>query len=167
MGQSIEMWSYSQYENLFELRLVASNQTQRKEKNSSVAKVPKVKTGYEMYSVDEHLEGKDEIVKELFKELQDKVLAFDSEGLIQELARKMYVAYRTNRNFVYVNFRSDRLFLDVSLTVEEIKSVDQSKIRDMRGIGHYGRGYSRYDLHDFDHFEEAMALLKESYLRTQ
>ena len=58
-------------------------------------------------------------------------------------------------------------FLDVALTVEEITSVDKTKIRDMRGVGHHGAGFTRYELGDIDQIEEATALVKESYERTK
>ena len=84
-----------------------------------------------------------------------------------ELARKMYIAYRTHKNFVYLNFRSDRISLDVSLTVEEVTSVDKSKIRDMRGVGHHGAGFTRYELSNMGDLDEATALIRESYDQTK
>ena len=154
MAENIEMWSYNQYSGLFELKLVASSQAKHRESGQKVTKV-----NYDTYSVDEHLEGKSELVKELFKELQERILSFDVEGQIEELARKMYIAYRTNKNFVYVNFRSDRILLDVALTVEQVKSVDKSKIRDMRGVGHHGAGFTRYEFTSRDQIDEATGLV--------
>ncbi len=162
MAENIEMWSYNQYQDLFELKLVASTQAKHKEDGQKVTKV-----NYDTYSVEDQLTGKSDKVKELFKELQERILAFDAEGSIEELARKMYVAYRTNKNFVYLNFRSDRILLDVSLTVEEVTSADKSRIRDMRGVGHHGAGFTRYELSSFDQMDEATALVKESYEQTK
>lgn len=162
MAENIEMWSYNQYPDLFELKLVASSQAKHKENGQKVTKVD-----YDTYSVDDQLAGKSDKVKEMFKELQEKIMVFDTEGMIEELARKMYVAYRTNKNFVYLNFRSDRILLDVALTVEEVTTVDKSKIRDMRGVGHHGAGFTRYELSSLDQLEEATALVKESYERTK
>lgn len=162
MAENIEMWSYNQYPDLFELKLVASSQAKKAENGKKVTKV-----NYDSYSVEDQLEGKSDKVKELFKELQERILAFDSEGMIEELARKMYVAYRTNKSFVYLNFRSDRILLDVALTVEEITSVDKSKIRDMRGVGHHGAGFTRYELSNMDDLDEATALIRESYENTK
>ncbi len=162
MAENIEMWSYNQYQDLFELKLVASTQAKHKENGQKVTKV-----NYDTYSVEDQLAGKSEKVKEMFKELQERILAFDAEGAIEELARKMYVAYRTNKNFVYLNFRSDRILLDVALTVEEVTSADKSRIRDMRGVGHHGAGFTRYELSSFDQMDEATALVKESYEQTK
>lgn len=162
MAENIEMWSYNQYAGLFELKLIASSQAKHRENGQKVTKV-----NYDTYSVDEHLEGKSELVKELFKELQERILSFDVEGQIEELARKMYIAYRTNKNFVYVNFRSDRILLDVALTVEQVKSVDKSKIRDMRGVGHHGAGFTRYEFSSRNQIDEATGLVKESYEQTK
>jgi len=161
MAENIEMWSYNQYPELFELKLVASAQARHKENGQKVTKV-----NYDTYSVEDQLAGKSDKVKEMFKELQEHVMAFGTEGSIEELARKMYVAYRTNKNFVYLNFRSDRILLDIALTVEEVTTVDKSKIRDMRGVGHHGAGFTRYELSSFDQIDEATALVKESYDKT-
>lgn len=162
MAENIEMWSYNQYPDLFELKLVASSQAKEKDNGQKVTKV-----NYDACSVEDQLEGKSEKVKELFKELQERILAFDSEGMIEELARKMYIAYRTNKNFVYLNFRSDRILLDVALTVGEVNSVDASKIRDMRGVGHHGAGFTRYELRKMDELDEATDLVRESYEQTK
>ncbi|MCD8485148.1 DUF5655 domain-containing protein [Candidatus Woesebacteria bacterium] len=165
MAENIEMWSYNQYPDLFELKLVASSQAKKVENGKKVTKV-----NYDSYSVEDQLEGKSEKVKELFNELQERILAFDSEGMIEELARKMYIAYRTNKNFVYLNFRSDRILVDVAMVVEHITSLDASdpaKVRDMRAIGHHGAGYTRYELSSLDQLDEAVALIRESYEQTK
>lgn len=162
MAENIEMWSYNQYQALFELKLVASTQAKHKENGEKVTKVT-----YDIYSVDEHLSGKSEKVKDLFRELQERILAFDIEGSIEELARKMYIAYRTNKNFVYLNFRSDRIFIDVSLPIDEVKSIDKTKVRDMQKVGHHGAGYTRYDLSELEQMDEAIALIRESYQQTK
>lgn len=162
MAENIEMWSYNQYQDLFELKLIASTQAKYKEDGQKITKV-----NYDTYSTDDQLAGKSDKLKELFKELQERILSFDVEGAIEELARKMYIAYRTNKNFVYLNFRSDRILLDIALTIEQITSIDKSKVRDMRGIGHHGAGFTRYELSSLDQLEEAIALIKESYEQTK
>lgn len=162
MAENIEMWSYSLYENLLELSLVASSQANKLNDAKKITKV-----NYDSYTIDHHLEGKTDKLKELFKELQERILAFDPENLIEELVRKVYVAYRTNKNFVYINFRSDHLLLDVCLTLEEIKSIPVSKVRDMRDIGHHGAGFSEYELKEFKDLEEAIKLLREAYESTK
>lgn len=163
MAENIEMWSYNQYPDLFELKLVASSQATKKTENGK--KVTKV--NYDSYSVEDHLEGKSDKVKELFKELQERVMAFASEGGIEELARKMYIAYRTNKNFVYLNFRSSSIYLDVSMSIDDISSVEKSKLRDITKVGHHGAGYTRYELSKMDELDEATALVRESYEQTK
>lgn len=159
MAENIEMWSYNNYENLFELKLVASSQA--KNKNNEDHKVTKI--SYNSYTTNELLSGKSEIIKELFSELQEKILSFDDAGEIEELTRKLYVAYRTNRNFVYINFRADKILIDVAMTIDKVTSLSKEKIRDMRGIGHHGAGYTRYELSTFAQLDEAISLIKESY----
>lgn len=162
MAENIEMWSYNQYPELFELKLVASSQAKKVENGKKVTKV-----NYDSYSVDDQLQGKSDKIKELFRELQERILAFDSEGMIEELARKMYIAYRTNKNFVYLNFRSNSIYLDVSLNIDEISSVEKSKLRDITRVGHHGAGYTRYELSKIDDLDEATALIRESYEQTK
>jgi predicted transport protein len=165
MAENIEMWTYNKYRDILELRLVASSQS--KESGIHEERKRATKISYEEYATSGHLEGKSETVKELFKEIQDRIMAFDNPGAIEEVSRKMYVAYRTNRNFVYINFRNNKLFLDVCLTPDKINSVDKSHIRDVTKVGHHGAGYSRFELNEFDQLEEATKLLKESYESTK
>lgn len=160
MAENIELWSYSRYEEgIFELRAVASSQASVDRSNSKQV----TKGVYETYSVERLLQGKTPLVKELMDELRERIMSLDTDGSIEENPKKHYVSYRTNRNFVYINFRKSSLYIDVPLISEDITSINPDQYRDMRDVGHHGAGYSRFDLNSFDQLDTAMKLIRESY----
>jgi len=106
MSENIELWGYSQYEeNIFELKLIASSQA--KKTTNSAKQISKV--NYSNYSVEDHLKNKSDEVKQLFSAIQEKIFSLESEQKIEENPRKVYLAYKSTRNFLYMMFQSKKL----------------------------------------------------------
>jgi len=165
MAENIEMWTYNKYSDIFELKLAASSQSNKTAQHIEQKRVTKI--DYDEYTIDHYLNWTSEHTKGLYLEIQEHVMDFGELGTIEEVVRKMYVAYRTNRNFVYITFKKDKLYLDVCLKPANIRSIDKSHLRDITRIGHHGAGYSRYELTEFDQIDEAVKLLKEAYDSTK
>jgi len=91
MAENIELRGYSNYENnVFELKLIASSQA--KKTTNAVKQISKV--NYDEYTIEDHLEGKNEKIKELFKALQEKIFALETDQKIEENPRKLYISYK-------------------------------------------------------------------------
>lgn len=162
MAENIELWGYSLYENdIFELKLIASSQA--KKIIGSSKQISKV--NYEEYSVEDHLKNKSENVKKLFNILQEKIFALESDQKIEENPRKHYIAYRTNKNFVEIEFKSKslKLFIDLSeKTIDDPKNL----ARDVSNVGHLGTGEIEVILKNIDDLDYIMKLIEQSYLQS-
>lgn len=163
MSENIELWSYARYENdLFELKLTASSQA-KTSTSSSKSQISKV--NYDEYSVENHLEWKPEKVKELFYRLQEKIFALESDQNIEEIARKIYISYRTSRAFLYMHIQSK--WIKMHLIVDN-KELDDPRWfgRDVSNIWHHGHWNTEVILRNMDDLEYVMKLIEQSYLQS-
>ncbi|MBX7149882.1 DUF91 domain-containing protein [bacterium] len=163
MAENIELWTYSLYENnTFELRSIATSQA-KKNKDTSASKVTQI--SYDDYSVDRLLEKAEPNIKELFDELRERVLNFESEQEIEELPRKHYVAYRTNRAFLYVSIQVSALKIHIIINQKDLNDP-KGMTRDVSKVGHYGYGNTEIILKSMDDLEYVMSFVKQSYLES-
>lgn len=117
MSENIELWSYSLYDSeLFELKLTASSQA-RKSTSRPVEQISKVV--YKNYSFEKHLEGKSDHIKDLFFRLQEMIFSLEAEQKIEENPTKLYISYRTNKNFVYIHIQAKSIKVHMPMKKEE------------------------------------------------
>ncbi len=161
MAENIELWNYSRYEDdLFELKLTASSQARKGGDKKRITKV-----SYEEYDVEHHIKNKSPELKELFKELRERVLALESDHKIEENPRKHYIAYRTNKNFTEFQLQSSSIKIFIDLPKDQLEDP-KDIARDMTNIGHYGTGDVEVVLKNFDDLEYVLALIEQSYLQS-
>lgn len=159
MAENIELWGYARYEdNIFELKLIASSQA--KKTTSTVKQITKV--NYEEYSVEDHLKNKSEQIKELFSALREKIFALESEQKIEEVPRKVYIAYKVGRGFVEVKLQQNSIKIWIDENIEDPKGM----IRDVSNIGKIGNGNSEVTLKSFDELDYVVGLIEQSYLQS-
>ena len=162
MAENIELWGYSRYENdIFELKLIASSQA--KTTTSTAKQISKA--NYNEYSIEGHLKNKNDELKQLFSALQEKIFALESDQKIEENPRKHYIAYRTNKNFVELQFQAKSIKIFIDLQKDELDDP-RGLARDMSNIGHYGTGDSEVILSSLDDLEYIVKLVEQSYLQS-
>lgn len=162
MAENIELWGYSRYENdIFELKLIASSQA--KTTTSTAKQISKA--NYDEYSIEDHLKSKNDELKQLFSALQEKIFALESDQKIEENPRKHYIAYRTNKNFVELQFQAKSIKIFIDLQKDELDDP-RDLVRDMSNIGHYGTGDSEVILSSLDDLEYIVKLVEQSYLQS-
>jgi len=99
MPENIELWGYSKYESdIFELKLVASSQS----KTSSVSKKQISKVDYPNYSIEDHISNKPKKIRQLFRDLQEKIFNLEATQQIEKTPLKLYIAYRASKVFIQV-----------------------------------------------------------------
>jgi len=159
MAENIELWGYSNYENnIFELKLIAS--LQAKETTNKKKQISKV--NYDKYSIEDHLKNKNEQIKKLFFELQEKIFDLDSEQKIEETPRRFHISYKVNRGFASVKVQQNNIKIYISKNINDPKNIT----RDVSNIGHHGSGDSEITLKNFDDLDYIVSLIKESYLQS-
>ena len=172
MGANIELWSYNLYESKFlylERVLQTAVSTDSVGNNDLNGKNPVMVTAGKkaaltratgVYSFDEHLEGKNEDVKDLALAIQDFITGIDF--LIQEVPKKNYIAYKSSQNFACMEVQNQRVLLFLKLNPKEV--VDPPKnSRDMTGKGHYGTGDFELSIKTMDDFEASKKYIEMAY----
>lgn len=115
------------------------------------------------YSVERLLNGKGPSITELFNHLRQAILEL-GDG-VEETPVKLYVAYKTTKNFCEVEIQSKQLKLFLDIPCQELN--DSRKLgRDVSGIGHWGSGSTQVHLDTVDDIDYVMSLVRQSYERT-
>ncbi len=156
ISANIELKKYTLYENnILSIENVAlPNDSVKKEKKK------RTKIVYKEYTIEHHLNGKPEKIKELFKELREKILGLDEE--IKEKVLKYYIAYKLNKNFTEIVVLRKELVLHFDVKKSEI-SDPQNKLRDVSKIGHHATGRLEMRVRTVEDIEYCMNIVKQSY----
>ena len=129
------------------------------------AKMQKTKDNQlqKVYSIDDHLAGKNKETLDLFQDLREKILSLD-QNIIEE-AKAKYIAYKTSTNFVDVVVK--QYGLKIFLNVKSGRLNDPQRIaRDLtkpKPIGHWGNGDYEVKFESANEADMVFALIKQSY----
>lgn len=171
MGANIELWQYKMYENGIlnieevyrrtTVSLHTENETQN-EKNPIMVEAGRkaaITRKTAIYTLEQHLQGFNQGILELFNEIRDYIIEMDSS--IEETPKKHYIAYKTSQNFVCLQTYKNKITLYLKLNPEDIKPMPKQG-RDMRNIGHFGTGEFELNIKDRQDFEETKHLINEA-----
>lgn len=163
----IELWEVKQYSN----KTILFNQIHSPEKTESINKlgakseaVRSITREIKTYTEEYHFEknGSPQ-TKEFYQEIKQRILALGDN--IEIVIRKKYIAFKSNYNFVYINFQRNKLHVDLSIRENEVEDP-KHVIRNMEGIGHYGAGQSRITIDDKSQIPYLMGLIEQSYTKS-
>ncbi|MGC8691156.1 MAG: DUF5655 domain-containing protein [Caldisericum sp.] len=156
ISENIELKKYILYENdvLFVEDIVLPNEKvqPKKEKKTGIV--------YKEYIVEDHLKGKPERTKELFKELQERILKLDDK--INEKALKYYVAYELNSNFAEVVVQDKGLWVHVDINKGDVNDPE-NKLVDVSEKGHWATGNLKIRVNTLEDINYCMDIIKQSY----
>jgi uncharacterized protein with ParB-like and HNH nuclease domain/predicted transport protein len=111
------------------------------------------------YSLDAHphLIG---TVRDLFEELRKRILNIDSS--VTEHVLKLYVAYKTQTNFVDVVPQKGQLKLSLGLAIDQLQDP-MGWGRDVSAVGHWGNGEVEVTVSQVADLDYAMKLIHQAY----
>jgi predicted transport protein len=163
----IELWEVKQYSN----KTMLFNQVQSAEKTESINKlstksevVRSVSREIKTYTEEYHFEKNgSQQTREFYEEIKQRILSLGDN--IEIVIRKKYIAFKSNYNFVYINFQRNNLYADLSIHESEVEDP-KHVIRNMEGIGHYGAGQSRVTINDKSQIPYLMGLIEQSYTKS-
>lgn len=120
------------------------------------------KTKYERkeYDIDFHLNKSSEDIKELYKELDEKIL--DISDQIEKRILKMYIGYRTTKNFVEIHIYKN--FMQILLT--DIEYNDPKHLIEKVPDSFRWSLNKRMNISNREDLEYAINLIKQSYNST-
>ncbi|MCK9319152.1 DUF5655 domain-containing protein [Methanoculleus sp.] len=115
---------------------------------------------YKEYNIEHHLEGKPKSTKDLFKELQERILKLDER--IKEKALKYYIAYGLDRNFCEIVVQANGLWVHIDINKSEAKDP-KNKLIDVSEVGHWATGNVKIKLDKLEDLEYIMNIVTQSY----
>jgi predicted transport protein len=162
----IQLWEVHKYSN----GLLVFNEAKSpftKEPIATIAKsnpiAKKVTEEIKVYTEEDHLNGVDSNIKELYFELKSAILTLGND--IEMRPKKMYVAFRRKQAFVSFLFLKSKL--KAYLNIEKDQVDDRlKKARDVKDIGHYSSGKTEIIIQEKSDTHYALSLIKQAYERS-
>lgn len=117
----------------------------------------------ETFTLDHHMAMSSEQTKELFEALKERILAIDKD--IIEDPKKMYLAYKTTRNFVDIVFKKSKLKLYINMKTGTLDDP-RGLARDLETpvhIGRWGNGDYEVEVSEHTDIDYVMDLIQQSY----
>jgi len=171
IGANIQLWTYRRYgaDFLFLESIFATiNQKATKKEKSTVATPDsdeKEVIEEIIYTLDDHLRGKSEDVKNLFEALKERIFALNVDNDVLEKPNKIYISYKHGKNFCEVRPQSKEIKIWLDIPFSDLD--DPKKLsRDVSNVGHYGTGEVETKLGSLSELEDVMYLVEQSYNQT-
>ena len=113
----------------------------------------------ETYTIDQykHLEGN---TLDLFNVLRIRILNIDSS--VKEEYKKLYVAYKSNTNFVDIIPQKSGLVLSLDIPIDKVYDP-RGLCRDVSGIGRWGNGIFEGKLSNQEDMDYFMDLIEQAF----
>ena len=111
------------------------------------------------YTLDnyEHLKGD---MLNLYKHLESAITALDPSISVEN--KKLYIAFKTDSNFVDVVPQKSRLRLSLNVDLADIKDP-KNLCEDVSGKGRWGNGNTQLGISKIEDIEYAMFVIKQAY----
>lgn len=116
-----------------------------------------------IYTIEDHLNGFDKKIIDLFQSLREKILSLD-ENIIEDPKAK-YVAYKTSTNFTDIHLQQSCVKIYVNVKSGQLKDPDNIA-RDLtkpKMIGHWGNGDYEIKLENDSQIDIVFNLIKQSF----
>ena len=169
IGANIQLWTYRKYGDgyLFLDSIFATNtpKTSRKEIKVEIEAIDKEVVEEEIYTLDDHLNGKSDELKALFDALREQIFVINADGDILEKPNKIYISYKHGKNFCEIQPQSNSLKIWLDIPSSELDDPDKLT-RDVSKVGHHGTGQVETKLSALSELEKIMFLIEQSYRQT-
>lgn len=172
MGAPLELWKYRLFSNsslYFEEVFQASRNSTPSlpdslgSKNAVMVAAGKKAAATRatgVYTFEERLAGKAEEIVEMAYTIRDFVLGLDPS--IEEVPKKLYVAYKASQNIVCVEVQSKSIKLFLKLKSDDVPT-ETVNYRDVTSIGHCGTGDTEFTIRSLHDFEGAKHFITQAY----
>lgn len=163
-----ELWEVKVYDN----QTLLYNQVLASKSNESIKTFTKNKAAekiakeVKVYTIEDHLQKGNDVVKSIFYELQEKIFSIGTD--IKEVPKKQYIAYKKRTNFVDVIVYTKELRLTLNLKSGQINDPKKlTKDFTKPAQGHWGNGDYEIRIRNTEDIPYVMTLIEQSYKRNQ
>jgi predicted transport protein len=118
------------------------------------------------YDVSHHMKGIPTGIVDFFEQLDEFARGLGPD--VTRRIRKQYVGYfggEKGKSFCTMETQRRRIIVYLSLDPTEAKPWNDSLMRDVREIGHFGMGDTEYSVRQATHLDDAKALIRNAYER--
>lgn len=112
------------------------------------------------YTLADHAEYLNGPILALFQQLRTRVLNLDAS--VREEVLKLYIAYKTDTNFVDVVPQKSRLRLSLNMRFDEIDDP-KGLCKDVTNLGRWGNGDVEVSLRSPAELDDVMTLIRQAY----
>jgi predicted transport protein len=161
---AIELWEVKRYENfLISINQIKTSKTAESVKpiTSNSNEMRAVQEEIKVYSEDDHLTGKSDTILELYEDYKNAILNLSDD--IEVEAKKMYIAFKKDKNIVDISIQNKQIKLHINLKKGELDNHDILGLaRDMSKVGHWGNGDYEITVKDTENLEYIKSLVKQA-----
>lgn len=162
---SIELWEIKQ----FEYDLIIVNPIKKSKSAPSIkqvqqsedSQISKIAKEIKVYTEEEHLEGKNDDIIELYESYKEAILKLSTDIEIEP--KKMYIAFKKGKNVVDIRIQQKNLIFWINMkkgTLDDPKNL----VIDCSSKGHYGNGDYELSISDTNNLEYIMSLIKQAII---
>ncbi len=162
MGQNVDLKTYRFYDgNLFYFEDIYTTAADQPKKGGKKAK----KNVRKQDDISDHLKDKSPNVSSLFQELREAILSLSGEEKIRESVTKLYIAYKSNKNFCEINVQKKaiKIYIDIDIS---LLSDPKGIAEDCSKVGRWATGKTRFSIISDDEIEYALSLIQQAYSLT-
>ena len=162
---SIELWEIKQFENdliiVNPIKKSKSAPSIKQVQQSEDSEISKIAKEIKVYTEEEHLEGKNDDIIELYESYKEAILKLSSDIEIEP--KKMYIAFKKGKNVVDIRIQQKNLIFWINMkkgTLDDPKNI----VIDCSSKGHYGNGDYELSISDTNNLEYIMSLIKQAII---
>ncbi|MFV0148470.1 DUF5655 domain-containing protein [Empedobacter falsenii] len=160
---SIELWEIKQFENdliiVNPIKKSKSAPSIKQVQQSEDSEISKIAKEIKVYTEEEHLEGKNDDIIELYESYKEAILKLSTDIEIEP--KKMYIAFKKGKNVVDIRIQQKNLIFWINMkkgTLDDPKNI----VIDCSSKGHYGNGDYELSISDTNNLEYIMSLIKQA-----
>lgn len=159
----IELWEIKQFENdiivINPLKKSQSAPSIKQVQTQNDSTIKKIAKEIKVYTEEDHLHDKSDEVKELYETFKEAILNLSPD--IEIIAKKLYVAFKKNRNIADIHIQQKGLKMWINLHKSELDDP-KHLAKDVSNIGHWGNGDYELTVSDTKDIEYIMSLIKQA-----
>ncbi|MGL4667853.1 MAG: endonuclease NucS domain-containing protein [Saezia sp.] len=159
----IELWEIKRFDNdtivVSNIKKTSSAPSIKQVQSKEESNISKIIEEVKVYSEEDHLEGKSDDLKELYETYKNAILNLSSD--IEIKPKKLYIAFKKNKNFVDIRLQSKALKMWINLKKGELDDP-KNLAMDVSEIGHWGNGDYQLHVYDTNNLEYIMSLIKQA-----
>ena len=169
MGANLELWTYRLFENdslylekVLQRSITTSPSSLHSGNGLTAGQKAALSRKIGSYTVEQHFTTKPGPIQELARTIQEFLIRLDPA--IEEVPKKVYIAYKISQNFVCMEIQKTRVLLYVKLDPKKIRDAPSTLARDVTNIGHYP-GNLELSVSSQSDLEFIKPILEEAYQR--